>query len=95
LALYASLVDTPYLLSWSQIAELTDRQIIEVYYRARDKDGNALPLPEEHDRAELTEAQQLERERVQYMAMGTMVGIPHAKLVEAWERKMGERKHGG
>lgn len=87
-------MDTPYLLSWAQIAELTDRQIVEVYYRPRDKEGNPLPLPEEHDRAELTEAQQLERERLQFMAMGTMVGISQERLVEAWDKRM-EARNGG
>lgn len=82
------------MLSWAQIAELTDRQIVEVYYRPRDKEGNPLPLPEEHDRAELTEAQQLERERLQFMAMGTMVGISQERLVEAWDKRM-EARNGG
>lgn len=67
---------------------------MEVYYRPRDKEGNPLPLPEEHDRAELTEAQQLERERLQFMAMGTMVGISQERLVEAWDKRM-EARNGG
>jgi len=67
---------------------------VEVYYRPRDKEGNPLPLAEEHDRAELTEAQQLERERLQYMAMGMMVGVPKSKLEEAWAKRL-EAQHGG
>jgi len=94
LALYAPLVDSPYKLSWKEIAELTDRQIVEVYYRPRDKEGNPIEMPAEHDRAELTPDQQLERERLQYFAIGATVGVPHDKLVEAWNKKV-ESKHGG
>lgn len=41
----ATLVDEPYLLSMEQVADLTPRQILGIYFRKRDDKGNAIPLP--------------------------------------------------
>jgi hypothetical protein len=73
---------------------LTDRQIIECYYRPRDKEGIPLPVSVEHEEAVLTPAQQLERERLEYFAMGISLGINQAQLEAAWQKKTGGN-HGG
>jgi len=41
----ATLIDEPYLLSMEQVADLTPRQILGIYFRKRDEKGNAIPLP--------------------------------------------------
>jgi len=41
----ATLIDEPYLLTMNQVAELTPRQILGLYFRKRDPKGIALPLP--------------------------------------------------
>lgn len=33
------------MLTWEEISRLTDRQIMDIYYRKRDKDGIPLPFP--------------------------------------------------
>jgi len=48
----------------------------------------------EHEEAVLTPAQQLERERLEYFAMGISLGINQAQLEAAWQKKTGNN-HGG
>ncbi len=59
-----------------------------MYYRKRDKDGIPLPIDTEHDRAEVTPEKMLERERIQYYAMGATFGIPKAELDAQWQKRM-------
>lgn len=48
----ATLVDEPYLLTMDQVADLTPRQILGIYFRKRDPKGNPLPLPYAFDDGE-------------------------------------------
>ena len=51
-------------------------------------------MPVDHEGAELTPAQQAEKERLEYFGMGISLGISQAQLAAAWQAKRGG-SHGG
>lgn len=87
--LYARLVDEPFRLSMAQIAELTDRQIAEIYFYPRDEKGRLLPPSPEMSEEEEDEDLDPEQERALLFGMGSVLGIPEEQLKAAWEAKHG------
>jgi hypothetical protein len=45
----ATLLGDPFWLSIEQVFQLTDRQIHDLYFRPRDKDGKVIPQQDESD----------------------------------------------
>ena len=74
-------------MSWDQIASLTDRQILDIYYRKRDKNGIPLDFePDDYDgdEIELTE----EQTRDKYFSRGAALGVPKASIESGWRDYM-------
>jgi hypothetical protein len=96
------LVDKPWLLSMEDIANLTDRQIIDIYYRERDKDGIPKDYEDTYGKPANGLAQEEEEEtvRIKYFAMGHGLRIPEEKIEEGWQlylekkRKQESASHG-
>lgn len=89
--LYACLIDAPYHLTFSAIAELTDRQIYDLYYRARDKDGSPEPIddPEaEWQRKPVAEdagAESKAESYAKFMSMAQAFGMDLVKAQKKWD----------
>ena len=97
--LYACLIDAPYHLTFSAIADLTDRQIYDLYYRARDKDGSPEPIddPEaEWQRkeapADLDTAEERARAHSKLMTMALTFDMSPAKAEQ--QRAEAQAKNG-
>ena len=79
---YSRLVNEPFNLSLHQIAKLTDRQMFDLYFAKRDKDGQILPPANEHSGdKELTFEE--------YMSVGRSFGIDDKTLESEWKAKRG------
>lgn len=87
LAIFASLTDTPYLLRVHEISELTDYQIWRIYGKERDEKGTprTIPgsLPTSKRESEIVDA------KVQFLAMGTAMGMNLAELQQKWTQRHG------
>jgi len=89
--LYACLIDAPYHLTFAAIADLTDRQIYDLYYRARDKDGSPEPIddPEaewqrKETPADLDSAEERNKAYSKFMTMALTFGMSPAKAEQKW-----------
>ena len=89
--LYAPLLDRPYHLSWAQIADLTDRQIVDKYYRPRDKDGK--PITEaERAREEkaiaqgIREPKTLDEVRAKYESLAAALKMSPEQVEAGWQK---------
>lgn len=96
--LYACLIDAPYHLTFAAIADLTDRQIYDLYYRARDKDGSPEPIddPEaEWQRKEvpidLDSAEERNKSYTKFMLMAASFGMDMNKAQLKWQEA--QEKH--
>lgn len=97
--MFACLIDAPYHLNFAEIAELTDRQIYDLYYRARDKDGAPEPIadPEaEWQRKEVKEdldtPEAKARSYSKFMSMAATFGMDLQKAQAKWDEA--QLKHG-
>ena len=83
------LVDRPYYLSWEQIANLTDRQVVEVFYRPRDKDGTPLPPePAKSEEIKLEPVSTLEQRKAAYFEICARFGMPPDAAQKKWESEL-------
>lgn len=101
-------MDAPYKLRPWEIARLTDRQIVDLYYRKRDKEGNPLPFPKEEVAASstpkpLTDLEleiEMEKARLNWWQVQFDLKRPEEETKAKWEEnkdKVRERilkKHG-
>ena len=87
-------MDAPYELRPWEIERLTDRQIIDIYYRKRDKDGNPVPFPKPEISREdrlwepLTEQQleiELEKARLEWWQVQFDLKRPESETIAKWE----------
>jgi len=88
-------MDKPYLLRPWEILELTDRQIVELYYRKRDDKGIPIDIPaEDHEwnkrRKPISEDELLLQKYLSFMKMGSMVGGNPKQMRESWIKKYGK-----
>lgn len=88
-------MDKPYLLRPWEIERLTDRQIIELYYRARDDKGVPATIPDEQhewtQRKKQVSTQDLLLNKFDnFMKMGSMIGASSKQMIESWKQKYGE-----
>jgi len=88
-------MDKPYLLRPWEIERLTDKQIVELYYRPRDDKGVPLAIPDEshewNKRRKPISHQELMLNRFNsFMKMGSMMGASSNQMIESWKQKYGE-----
>lgn len=88
-------MDKPYLLRPWEIERLTDRQIIELYYRPRDDKGIPVSIKDEihewNQRKKQISLEDLMLNKFDnYMKMGSMVGASSHQMIESWKQKYGE-----
>jgi len=88
-------MDKPYLLRPWEIERLTDRQIIELYYRARNDKGVPVTIPDEqHEwtqrRKQISTQDLLLNKFDNFMKMGAMIGASRNQMIESWKQKYGE-----
>lgn len=96
-------MDRPYHLTWAQIAELTDRQIIDIYYRPRDREGVPLPFePVAAEKIDLRPVGTLEERKNAYFQMCAAIGMKQEDTIARWqealprmEQEMAEGMTGG
>ncbi len=87
-------MDRPYHLTWAQIAELTDRQIIDIYYRPRDRDGTPLPFePNADQRIDLRPVATLEERKNAYFQMCASIGMKREEMIAKWEEALPRMIH--
>ncbi len=84
-ARFAQLMTEPFCLPIEQIARMTDRQIAELCYHKRNKDGAIEVDAPEVEAAPLTPGQEL----ATLLGMAQAFGIPADKVNEAWGKKYG------
>lgn len=91
---YANLMDKPYLLRPWEIERLTDKQIIELYYRKRDDKGVPISYEsEEHEwdkRKYTSEKYRRRKEYEEFMKLGSVLGADTRKMREAFIAKHGD-----
>lgn len=78
-----------------EILQLTDRQIVDLYYRKRDDKGIPLDIPsEEHEwnkrRKPISDDELLLQKYLNFMKMGAMVGGNPKQMRESWIKKYGK-----
>ncbi len=78
----ASLVDEPYCLSMDEVAKLTMRQVVLIYFRDRDRKTG---VPKRIDPTWETEIDEEEEARKQFLAIGTFLGRSIEDLQAEWE----------
>jgi len=87
-------MDKPYLLRPWEIEKLTDRQIVELYYRKRDDKGIPVSIPDEkHEWSTRKKIVSIEDMMLQkylsFMKMGASLGANEAKMKASWVRQFG------
>lgn len=88
-------MDKPYLLRPWEIERLTDKQIVELYYRERDDKGIPIPIPDKtHEwyqrKKQLSHNEMLLNKFDNFMKMGAMIGANANQMIESWKQKYGE-----
>jgi len=88
-------MDKPYLLRPWEILELTDKQIVELYYRKRDEKGIPLNIPnEEHEwymrKKPISKEDMLLQKYLAFMKMGSMIGANPKQMQQDWIKKYGK-----
>jgi hypothetical protein len=83
-ARYAQLVSEPFCVPMDRLARLTDRQMEDVYFHRRTKEG-AIEAPEPP-----APARGSPQEKAAFFTLCATLGIPLARAEEEWERKRGE-----
>lgn len=88
-------MDKPYLLRPWEIERLTDKQIVELYYRARDDKGIPIAIPDKHHEWTQRKKQVSHEELMlnkfdDFMKMGAMLGASRNQMIESWKQRFGE-----
>ena len=89
-----NLMDKPYLLRPWEIEKLTDRQIVELYYRRRDDKGVPVNIPDEqhewNTRKKIVPIEDMVLQKyLSFMKMGASLGVGESKMKNSWIRKFG------
>lgn len=87
-------MDKPYLLRPWEIEKLTDRQIVELYYRRRDDKGVPVNIPDEkhewNTRKKIVPIEDMVLQKyLSFMKMGASLGVGESKMKSSWIRKFG------
>lgn len=87
-------MDKPYLLRPWEIEKLTDKQIIDLYYRKRDDKGIPVEdVAEKHEwnlrKKPINKEDMLLQKYASFMKMGAMLGSSQKQLNESWIKKYG------
>lgn len=87
-------MDKPYLLRPWEIEKLTDRQIVELYYRRRDDKGVPVNIPDEkhewNTRKKIVPIEDMVLQKyLGFMKMGASLGVGESKMKSSWIRKFG------
>jgi len=87
-------MDKPYLLRPWEIEQLTDRQIVELYYRKRDDKGVPISIPDEkHEwntrKKKASPEDMLLQKYDNFMKMGASLGMSQAKMKSSWIKQFG------
>ena len=87
-------MDKPYLLRPWEIEKLTDRQIVELYYRRRDDKGVPVNIPDEkhewNTRKKIVPIEDMVLQKyLNFMKMGASLGVGESKMKSSWIRKFG------
>lgn len=87
-------MDKPYLLRPWEIEKLTDRQIVELYYRRRDDNGVPVNIPDEkhewNTRKKIVPIEDMVLQKyLSFMKMGASLGVGESKMKSSWIRKFG------
>lgn len=87
-------MDKPYLLRPWEIEKLTDRQIVELYYRKRDDKGVPISIPDEkHEwnarKKIVSDEDMLLHKYLGFMKMGASLGASEAKMKSSWIKQFG------
>jgi len=87
-------MDKPYLLRPWEIEKLTDRQIVELYYRRRDDKGVPVNIPDEkhewNTRKKIVPIEDMVLQKyLDFMKMGASLGVGESKMKSSWIRKFG------
>jgi hypothetical protein len=87
-------MDKPYLLRPWEIEKLTDRQIVELYYRRRDDKGVPVNIPDEkhewNTRKKIVPIEDMVLQKyLSFMKMGASLGVSESKMKSSWIRKFG------
>jgi len=87
-------MDKPYLLRPWEIEKLTDRQIVELYYRRRDDKGVPVNIPDEkhewNTRKKIVPIEDMVLQKyLNFMKMGASLGVGESKMKNSWIRKFG------
>lgn len=88
-------MDKPYLLRPWEILELTDKQIVDLYYRKRDDKGVPIETPQQKAEWEtrkkpMSEDDILLQKYLNFMKMGSMMGGSPKQMRESWIKKYGK-----
>jgi hypothetical protein len=87
-------MDKPYLLRPWEIEKLTDRQIVELYYRKRDDKGIPITIPDQkHEwntrKKRVSPEDMLLQKYDKFMKMGASLGMSQAKMKTSWIKQFG------
>lgn len=87
-------MDKPYLLRPWEIEKLTDRQIVELYYRRRDDKGIPVNIPDEkhewNTRKKIVPIEDMVLQKyLNFMKMGASLGVGESKMKASWIRQFG------
>ena len=87
-------MDKPYLLRPWEIEKLTDRQIVELYYRRRDDKGVPVNIPDEkhewNTRKKIVPIEDMVLQKyLNFMKMGASLGVGESKMKASWIRQFG------
>jgi len=88
-------MDKPYLLRPWEIERLTDKQIVELYYRKRDKNGSPVSIDDNQHEWNLRkkivpEADLMLQKFNNFMKMGAMMGGDPHQMKAEWIKKYGK-----
>jgi hypothetical protein len=87
-------MDKPYLLRPWEIEKLTDKQIVELYYRKRDDKGVPVNIPDEkhewNTRKKIVPIEDMLLQKyLDFMKMGASLGVGEAKMKSSWIKQFG------
>lgn len=87
-------MDKPYLLRPWEIERLTDKQIVELYYRKRDDKGIPVNIPDQkHEwdtrKKPMSVEDMVLQKYLNFMKMGSALGVGEVKMKSSWIKQFG------
>jgi hypothetical protein len=87
-------MDKPYLLRPWEIERLTDKQIVELYYRKRDDKGIPVNIPDQkHEwdtrKKPMSVEDMVLQKYLNFMKMGAGLGVGETKMKSSWIKQFG------